>query len=448
MANQFGRPDPRRRAARRAMAPTPADRALLPRDRPLPADRKVYAEIELSDELKQQVVPVKYDGDSPLAGRVFTVPAWKDWSMSQRMAFLRTFVEDKARDPMIAEKANDIVREANVREGNHQGEWAALLKWVQRNVRMTAEPEERIQSPQYTLTQLFGDCLPADTRLLLEGGSRIRIADLVAGQRIWGHAGWTTVLSVWPTGEKRVTTIYLDNGRSFQASESHRVFLGDNAETEETVANLRVGDGLTAGQGAPNQAEGPLTLAITHINREAGSAPCFDLTTADSYVYLPDCGTVVHNCDDKGVLLAALAHSRRLPYRFTLSGREPGGRRIRWIEGEGPAPMASWTHIYVLAQWPPFRPTRRAFAEPTLDVPLGWDSLKDPPPKNRADMGAEEEEKPADGGVVKKQLAILAKTQAIAAKLPWITIAGSVLGTVLSYVVVQGVVAPRLTKKR
>lgn len=311
MNTAFGANDLRRRntVIRRARAVQPANPFPPPRERPVVGDGRRYAEIELSDELKAHCKPVQYDGDSPLAGRVFTVPAWDNWDMVQRLAFMREFACDKARDPAIAEKSNEIVRAAGVPVGDYKGEWAALLKWVQRNIRFTAEPNERIQSPQYTLTQKFGDC------------------------------------------------------------------------------------------------------------------------------------------DDCAILLAALAHARRLPFRYVLSGRDDGDRRIRWIEGNGKPPAASWTHIYALAQWPPFRPTHSAFAEPTLDVPLGWDSLRDPPPKSRVDMGADEPE-PADvPSVVSKQLAILKKTQAIAAKLPWYTIAGSVVGTVLSYAIVQGVVAPRLKKR-
>lgn len=447
MRPALGIADTRRRRGQAPGYAKPA--ALLPRDMPHPVGAEVFAPIALADAVKAHLKPVEYEGDSPMKGRLHTVPDWEKWGMAERLAFLRSFVEDTARDPMIAKKANDIVRAARVPTGNYRGEWAALLKWVQTHIRFTAEPNERIQSPQYTLTEKFGDCLPADTRLLVEGGSHIRIADLVAGQRIWGHEDWTTVLKVWPTGEKALTRVHLSNGESFLASENHRVFLGDNADAEETVANLRVGDCLTAGQKAPGWGNDPLTLAVVRIDREVESAPCYDLTTADAYVYLLDCGVVVHNCDDLGVLLAALGHSRRLPFKFTLSGRDMGGKRVRWVEGDGNAPRAAWTHIYVLSQWPPFRPTKSAFAEPTLDVPLGWDALRDAPPRNRADLGADEPEKATEGaGVVKKQLAILAKTQAIAAKLPWITIAGSVVGTVLSYVVVQGVVAPRLKKKR
>ena len=309
MRPAFGIADTRRRRGQAPGHVKPA--ALLPRDMPHPIGAEVFAPIALADAVKAHLKPVEYEGDSPMKGRLHTVPDWEKWGMAERLAFLRSFVEDTARDPMIAKKANDIVRAARVPTGNYRGEWAALLKWVQTRIRFTAEPNERIQSPQYTLTEKFGDC------------------------------------------------------------------------------------------------------------------------------------------DDLGVLLAALGHSRRLPFKFTLSGRDMGGKRVRWVEGDGNAPRAAWTHIYVLSQWPPFRPTKSAFAEPTLDVPLGWDALRDAPPRNRADLGADEPEKATEGaGVVKKQLAILAKTQAIAAKLPWITIAGSVVGTVLSYVVVQGVVAPRLKKKR
>lgn len=282
-------PPPSRVDSRRHLPP--------PREQPLTGEE--FAPIELAHSVSKHLEPVRYDGRSPMAGRLSRIRDWEKWSMARRIAFLREFVEDTARDPAIAEKATEIIRSAGVPLRDHEGEWRALLKWVQQNIRFTAEPKERIQSPQYTLTKRYGDC------------------------------------------------------------------------------------------------------------------------------------------DDLGITLAALAYSLRLPFRFVLSGRR-GRKRIRWVEGEGSPPSgANWTHIYVQAQWPPFRPTTFAWAEPTLDVPLGWDSISSPLPKGRADLGEEEPAKTSAQSL-----------QKLVKDLPWVTIGGSVIGSVLSAAVVGLVVRPALEKKR
>jgi hypothetical protein len=89
------------------------------------------------------------------------------------------------------------------------------------------------------------------------------------------------------------------------------------------------------------------------------------------------------DCDDMAVLLKCLGGSLRLPSEFTVSGREKGGQRAkrRWVRRRGPIPPhVEWSHIYLCVGWPPFKPSRWVFAEPTLHVPLGWDvmSASDP----------------------------------------------------------------------
>ena len=271
--------------------------------------------------MQKHLVRVEYEGASPLQGRVNRIPEWDKWTMEQKVAFLRSFVQDTARDPAIALKATTILRAAGVDQRDYRGSWAALLRWVQRNYRFTAEPNERIQSPQYTLSTLYGDC------------------------------------------------------------------------------------------------------------------------------------------DDGSVLLAALGHSIRLPFRFVVSGRGDKGDRIRWVEGTGPAPKGvTWSHIYILAQWPPFKPRHAAWAEVTLDARLGWDSMKEPPPKNRADLAGERgggklgqtgarppsQDTAPTAPVVQKAAA---RVTAVAKALPWITIAGSVVGSLLSFLLIQGVVIPRMRRQ-
>ena len=78
------------------------------------------------------------------------------------------------------------------------------------------------------------------------------------------------------------------------------------------------------------------------------------------------------DCDDMVLLLASMFVSIHLPFRFVLSGRV-NGKIQRWIEGEKNK-KGKWSHIYLMVGYPPFKPNKWMFCEPTLNtVPLGWD---------------------------------------------------------------------------
>lgn len=314
----LGNPTPatwqRRRALPSASSTSPPsskpqpypDRALYPREQPI-SEVEHFAPIELAEPVQRHLQRIEYEGPTPLAGRVFRITEWDRWNMPQRLAFLRAFVEDTSRDPAIAAKAVEIIRKARVPLRNHRREWEALLRYVQRNIRFTAEPNERIQSPQYTLTTKFGDC------------------------------------------------------------------------------------------------------------------------------------------DDLHVALAGLAHSIRLPWRFAISGRDKQGRKRRWVEGSGPCPEdVTWTHIFIGAGWPPFRPNEWAWAEATLDVPLGWDSMKVGTVEGRTDLsGIVGHESAAMGALVNHHVKGWPLVKQHLHKLPWRTILGSVVGGVLTAAAVQIVLKRR-----
>jgi hypothetical protein len=274
---------------------------------PPPVPAGTIAPIELAPGIKRHLRPVEYEGSTEWSGRVNEVVGWNKWPMERRVEFLRALVEDTARDPAIAQLAVKIVREAGVPPRDYEGQWKALLGWVQRTIYYTNEPDERLQSPQATLQMGTGDC------------------------------------------------------------------------------------------------------------------------------------------DDLAILLGALGHSIRLPWRYTLSGRGPSGK-VRWREGEGLPPKGvNWSHIYLAVGWPPFRPVIWTSAEPTLDVPLGWDATESEIPKGREDMAGGEADVVGDAA-----LPVLAPTPTTtlqhvknAAKaIPWGTVAAGVIASVLSFVLVQHVVAP------
>jgi transglutaminase-like putative cysteine protease len=120
----------------------------------------------------------------------------------------------------------------------------------------------------------------------------------------------------------------------------------------------------------------PKRLRVKSIVRDGTEVPCYDITTDDHYVYLPEADVTVSNCDDQSLLLAALAESVTLPWRYVLAGRTVLGVRTKYIEGSWAFPFTQFSHIYVQLGWPPFKPTTWMSAEPTMPgAPLGYDVI-------------------------------------------------------------------------
>lgn len=86
------------------------------------------------------------------------------------------------------------------------------------------------------------------------------------------------------------------------------------------------------------------------------------------------------DCDDMAVLLAAMATSIAVPWRFVVAGRTPQGKPVRWAENEPQRFRgAQYYHIYLDlgVSGPQFRKNQGITwvpAEPTLKgAPLGYD---------------------------------------------------------------------------
>jgi hypothetical protein len=115
-------------------------------------------------------------------------------------------------------------------------------------------------------------------------------------------------------------------------------------------------------------------LRVKSISREVELLPCFDIQTDDHYVYVPEADTTVSNCDDMAILVYALARSIRLPARLVISGIDKRGKKVRYVQGDKHYPPGvSWAHIYLQLGDRPYGQPVWYFAEPTLQVPLGWD---------------------------------------------------------------------------
>lgn len=397
--------------------------------------RPQLAPIELSAEVRKHLETVDAGG-GPNQGRLWRIKGWERMTMPQRLAFLRLYVEDVARDPAIAELAGKIVMAAGAASRDHAAQWKALLKWVQTHIYYANEPKEQFRSPQYSIsTGGPADCLPASTLLRVRGRGDVPISTVQPGEEIWGKDDWTTVEAIVEKGFLPVSLVEVTNtvtGQSskFHATRDHKVYAlkfvdGRLTEVRVCVHELDRDDILI----------GPFK-ATFRVGLRAGPDAyprCFDIQTSDHYVFLPECGVTVSNCDDCGIVLASLGHSLRLPWKWTVSGLSRSRHKVRWIEGVGRAPTGvDWSHIYLAVGWPPFRPKAWTFADPSLDKPLGWDAVgRSMEGVGGRGVNVPTDELPEMSGVMAGDMAD--RVVGFARQIPWPAVAGALLAGVMSY---------------
>jgi len=68
---------------------------------------------------------------------------------------------------------------------------------------------------------------------------------------------------------------------------------------------------------------GALNLSVRSIERVVRTVPCFDISTDDHYVYLPEHDVTVSNCDDASITLAATMMSIGIPAMIIGSSSKP-----------------------------------------------------------------------------------------------------------------------------
>lgn len=80
------------------------------------------------------------------------------------------------------------------------------------------------------------------------------------------------------------------------------------------------------------------------------------------------------DCDDMAILVYALARSVRLPARLVISGVTKSGKKVRYRQGDPSFDRSvAWSHIYLMIGDRPYGQPEWTYAEPTLNVPFGWD---------------------------------------------------------------------------
>lgn len=97
---------------------------------------------------------------------------WFRWSDQRKLKVLRQLAEDYGRDPKLRLfVATNVIR--GVPDRDYRGQAAAILRWVQTNVRYLNESGEQLQSPWYTIRNKVADC---DDMAILMGAMAYSIA--------------------------------------------------------------------------------------------------------------------------------------------------------------------------------------------------------------------------------------------------------------------------------
>lgn len=151
----------------------------------------------------------------------------------------------------------------------------------------------------------WGDCFPDGTLLLREDHKLVSVSEIKAGEKIWGHNGWSTVEAVASKGVLPIDHVRLSNRTTLRLTHNHYVYPYNGARLR--LSELRPNIALETPRdsvpdvGDPRQLrKGPHEhIACTvEFQKAFTEAPCWDIQTNDHYVYLPENDVTVSNCDD------------------------------------------------------------------------------------------------------------------------------------------------------
>ncbi len=144
----------------------------------------------------------------------------------------------------------------------------------------------------------------------------VPVEELRPGTRIWGLERWSVVEAVWSKGELLVDEIEFDGapgGRLWLTPDHHVYVIEGGVERRITVAELRPG-AIVPKPVTPGVVPSEVAYReVRSIQRGVGTVPCWDITTDDHRVYLPEHGVTVSQCDGLATVLGAMLMSVGIP---------------------------------------------------------------------------------------------------------------------------------------
>jgi len=90
--------------------------------------------------------------------KTYHIPAWQTMNDKQKLDMISKLIKQYGRHPAVVKATMGILRRAGVASRDYKRQAAVLLDWVQNNIYYINEAGERLQSPQYTIENGYGDC--------------------------------------------------------------------------------------------------------------------------------------------------------------------------------------------------------------------------------------------------------------------------------------------------
>jgi hypothetical protein len=255
----------------------------------------------------------------------------------------------KARmSPRLRAWATQVLDKAGVSRGSRKQKMQALLDAFRAKVPYIADPVmgEFMATPNQLLCLdegglciIGGDCFPEGTLLLRDDFEFVPIELIKVGERIWGYDKWSEVTQKWAKGVLPVDAIKMSNGSTMHLTADHKVYVDHRILY---VSDLQEGDTLlqpshipvfirkhdpdrirSSTRDIPKRSGLGDTLRVLSIERAVRTVPCWDISTDDHYVYLPEHDVTVSNCDEATITMVALALCIGIPAMVVGSSHKP-----------------------------------------------------------------------------------------------------------------------------
>jgi hypothetical protein len=250
------------------------------------------------------------------------------------------FVRDGRNDPRMRAWAGRVLIAAG-KPQTVKGQAQAILDELRKktvyvqdpvNTELMAKPHVTLCLDDKGLCMPAADCFPEGTLLLREDLKIVAIEDVGIGDRIWGRDAWTEVTAVWSKDRLSVDSVEMNNGSTALLTGDHHVYVlrcdrhENRAENSPAcacpdeelrldrvrVSTLQAKDRLIQ----PNRDNSIFSyfgskeksdkkLRVRSIHKNVTIVPCYDISTADHYVYLPEHDVTVSNCDDLVIAFAS-----------------------------------------------------------------------------------------------------------------------------------------------